>query len=76
MAILNVKNLPDPLYRKLRERARRQHRSISQEVVILLRQALNAKTPLSILELKGLGKTHWRATDAARHVASERRSWD
>jgi len=35
MAILNVKNLPDPLYRKLRERARRQHRSISQEVVHL-----------------------------------------
>jgi len=76
MAILNVKNLPDPLYRKLRERARRQHRSISQEVVHLLSQALDAETPLSILELKGLGKTRWRGIDPAAHVARERRSWD
>jgi len=35
MAILNVKNLPDALYRKLPDRARRLHRSISQEVVHL-----------------------------------------
>lgn len=76
MAILRVTNMPDALYRKLRERARRQHRSISQEVVHLLSQALDAENPLSILELKGLGKTRWRGTDAARHVASERRSWD
>src|SRR5712691_322272 len=75
MAIVNVKNLPDPLYRKLRERARRQHRSISQEVIHLLSQALDAETTLSILELQGLGKARWRAADAARHDASERRSW-
>ena len=76
MAILNVKNLPDALYRKLRDRARRQHRSIAQEVIQLLSQALDVETPLSILELKGLGKGRWRGVDPAAHVARERRSWD
>jgi plasmid stability protein len=32
MATLNVKNLPDELYAKLRERARREHRSVAKEV--------------------------------------------
>jgi plasmid stability protein len=76
MAILRVTNVPDALYRKLRERARRQHRSISQEVMHLLSRALNTEAPLSILELKGLGKTRWRRVDPAAHVARERRSWD
>jgi plasmid stability protein len=76
MAILNVKNLPDALYRKLRDRARRQRRSISQEVIHTLSQALEAETPLSILELRGLGKTRWRGVDSRTHVARERRSWD
>ena len=76
MAILNVKNVPDALYRKLRDRARRQHRSISQEVVHLLSQGLDAEAPLSILELKGLGKARWRGVDPSAHVARERRAWD
>jgi plasmid stability protein len=76
MAILNVKNMPDALYRKLQDRARLQRRSISQEVVHLLSQALDAETPLSIMELKGLGKARWHGVDASAHVARERRSWD
>jgi plasmid stability protein len=76
MATLNVKNLPEGLYRKLRDRARRQHRSISQEVVHLLSQVLEEAPPLSLLELRGLGKARWRAVDPAAHVARERRSWD
>ena len=76
MAILNVKNVPDALYQKLRDRARRQHRSISQEVVHLLSQALGAETPLSVLDLKGLGKARWRGVDPAAHIERERRSWD
>jgi plasmid stability protein len=76
MATLNVKNLPDGLYRKLRERARRQHRSISQEVIHLLGEALDEAPALSILELRGLGKARWRGVDPAKHVARERRSWD
>ena len=76
MAVLNVKNLPDALYLKLRERARRERRSISQEVAHLLSQALDEEPRLSILDLKGLGKARWRGVDPAAHVARERRAWD
>lgn len=76
MATLNIKNLPDTLYRRLRARAQAQHRSIAQEVTHILEGALNEAEPLSILELQGLGKELWSGTDAATHVAAERDSWD
>jgi plasmid stability protein len=76
MATLNIKGFPEALYGKLQERAEREHRSLSQEVVHLLSLAVEEPEPLSILELKGLGKEIWRGTDAARHVAEERRAWD
>jgi plasmid stability protein len=76
MATLNVKNLPDALYRKLQARARRERRSVAQEVTHLLSRVLEAPEPLSILERQGLGKEHWREVDAAMHVERERRSWD
>ena len=76
MATLNIKNLPDGLYKKLQARARRQHRSVAQEVIHLLSRAVAQPTPRSILELRGLGKELWRGIDAASHVQRERRSWD
>jgi plasmid stability protein len=76
MAILNVKNLPDSLYRKLKARARRQRRSVAQEVIHLLTQAVEEADTQSILELRGLGKEFWKGVDASAHVATERRSWD
>jgi len=76
MAVLNVKNLPDALYKKLKARAKREHRSVAQEVTHLLTHALQTSEPLSILELRGLGKEHWREIDAAQHVERERASWD
>jgi len=76
MATLNVKNLPDPLYRKLQARARRDRRSVAQEVIHLLSQALEDTDAQSILELRGLGKELWKDVGAATHVETERRSWD
>lgn len=76
MAILNIKNLPDALYRKLQARAKRQHRSIAQEVTHLLSDALETPKPLSILDLKGLGKSHWKGIDASTHIERERSSWE
>jgi len=76
MAVLNIKNLPDGLYKKLQARAKRQHRSVAQQVTHLLAKALQSPEPLSILELKGLGKGHWRGVDPAKHVEKERASWD
>ena len=75
MATLNVKNLPDALYRKLKARAKRERRSMAQEVTILLAEALEQPAVRSILELRGLGKELWRDVDAAAHVASERVAW-
>ncbi len=76
MATLNIKNLPDALYRKLQARAKRQHRSVAQEVIHLLSQATEQPAPLSILELRGLGKEYWQDVEPTDHVAKERRAWD
>jgi plasmid stability protein len=75
MATLNVKNLPDALYRKLKARAKRERRSVAQEVTVLLTQALETTPSVSLLELRGLGKELWKDVDAASHVKSERDAW-
>lgn len=76
MATLNVKSFPDALYKKLQAQAKRERRSVAQEVTWLLGKALNPPRQRSILELKGLGKEHWGDIDAADHIATERDSWD
>lgn len=76
MATLNVKNLPDALYRKLQKRAKKQHRSIAQEVTKILDDVLESPEPLSILALRGLGREEWLGVQAAEHVETERKSWD
>jgi plasmid stability protein len=75
MATLNVKNLPDGLYRKLKARAKRERRSVAQEVTVLLTEALDSTASLSILQLQGLGKELWHDIDAEAHVAQERAAW-
>jgi plasmid stability protein len=76
MAILNIKNLPDGLYERLKVRAEQQHRSVAQEVTHILDQVLGRDEPLSILDLQGLGKSVWTGVDATAHVDAERRTWD
>jgi plasmid stability protein len=76
VATLNVKNFPDALYRKLQARARRQRRSVAQEVTQILSDVLDVPKPVSILELRGLGKEHWQHVDGATHVERERSAWD
>ena len=76
MATLNIENLPDSLYEALKARAESQHRSIAQEVIHLLTEALAQREPLSILELQGLGEDLWAGIDAVDHVERERASWD
>jgi plasmid stability protein len=75
MATLNVKHLPDALYRKLKARAKRERRSVAQQVTVLLEQALEPSAALSILELRGLGRELWRDIDAGSHVAGDRAGW-
>ena len=76
MATLNIKNLPDALYRKLKARAKRQRRSVAQEVTQMLSELLEEAEPLSIQALRGLGKEYWRGRGGAAHVRRERESWE
>ncbi|MEO8197894.1 MAG: hypothetical protein ABI689_14350 [Thermoanaerobaculia bacterium] len=75
MATLNIKNLPDGLYRRLRRRAKERHRSTAQEVTHILSAALEEPEMHSLLELRGLGRSAWQGTDSAHHVEDERGSW-
>jgi plasmid stability protein len=75
MATLNVKNLPDTLYRKLQKRAKRQHRSVAQEVTKILDDVLESPDLLSILTLRGLGKEQWTGIEPPAYVEAERKSW-
>jgi len=76
MATLNIKDFPDSLHKALKRDASRENRSLSQHVVMILKQALRTKKRRSILELQGLGKEIWAETDAADWVRSERDSWN
>jgi plasmid stability protein len=76
MATLNVKNLSDELYEKLKKRSRRSRRSIAQEVSVILSRALAEDGELSVTSLRGLGKELWADEDAATHVRKEREAWD
>ncbi len=40
MASLQIRDLPEPLYRKLLDEAKRQHRSLSQQAVAVLEKGL------------------------------------
>jgi plasmid stability protein len=44
MAILYIRNVPDKLYRKLKEQAKLNRRSIAQEVVTLIQDTIDKKT--------------------------------
>jgi plasmid stability protein len=76
MAVLNVKSVPDKLYRKLQARAKRERRSVAQEVIRILDHALAEPPRLSIMDLQGLGKDIWRGIDTGTYIEAERRAWD
>jgi plasmid stability protein len=76
VATLNLKKFPDALYEHLRARARRERRSVAQEVIHLLAQAIEPAAPRSIMELQGLGKECWQGVDPVAYVRAERDSWD
>ena len=76
MAVLNIKSVPDKLYRKLQARAKRERRSVAQEVIQILDQALTEPPRLSIMDLQGLGKEIWRDINSDQYIEAERRAWD
>ncbi len=63
MSTLVVKNLPDELHDRLRERAQRNHRSVTKEAIVLLEQGMLApavRRPIKLappIKLKGAPAT-------------------
>lgn len=76
MATLNIKGFPDDLHEALRGLAEREHRSLAQQVIHMLAAAVEDGPVVSILELRGLGRTSWDPVEPARQVERERSSWD
>lgn len=68
---LSIKNVPEPVVRRLRERAKRNHRSLQGELLHIIEAAAreDPDDDLTMLrhEIRGLGLTHGReATDMIR----------
>jgi plasmid stability protein len=76
MATLKIKDFPDALYKRLKEQAQQQNRSVAQEVICVLDQYVQQEKTESILGLRGLGKELWEGIDAAEYIRQERDSWD
>ena len=76
MATLNIKKFPNDLYEQLRMIAEQEQRSLSQEVIYLLRQAVSSKEKRSLLELRGLGKKLWEEVNVGDYLEKERSTWD
>ena len=75
MAVLNVKKVPDKLYRALQRRAEQDRRSVAQEVLYVLSRYLQTPARHSIVELRGLGKELWKGIRVDRYLKAERDAW-
>ena len=75
MAVLNVKKVPDKLYRALQRRADQDRRSVAQEVLYVLSRYLQTPARHSIVELRGLGKELWKGIRVDRYLKAERDAW-
>ena len=45
MPTLTIKGMPDPLYRRLKERAAANRRSLNSEILVALEQAVTSRPP-------------------------------
>lgn len=71
---LSIKNAPDQIVRRLRQRAERHHRSLQGELLAIIEEAVGADGDLSpaelLQEVRRLG-VHTRAT-SARIIRADR----
>jgi plasmid stability protein len=71
---LSVKNVPEDQVRRLRERAKSNHRSLQGELRALIEEATGARRPLTVDEIvarvSGLGLL--RRDEAARLIREDR----
>ena len=72
---LSIKNAPDDVVQRLRERAARNHRSLQGELMAIIEEAVQPATPLSsvdevLAEVRKLGLT--RRDEAAAIIRADR----
>ena len=76
MATLQLRNIDDRLYNFLKNSARRQNRSVSQEVVTIIQQHLHSSQPanatLEFLALSGAWKDERDAEEIVADIRSGR----
>jgi plasmid stability protein len=80
MASLQIRELPEPLYEKLEELARRDHRSLSQQAIVVLAQGLGVEenpreriqSLLRRLEQQPLAKSPANLPDPVKIVRADR----
>lgn len=75
MATLNVKNLPEALHRKLKRRAKEEHRSVASHIKRLIEQDAAKPKRYTVDDLKGLGAEIWKDIDIEEYIRRERDSW-
>lgn len=75
MATLNLKNLPDEIHRKLKKRAKEEHRSVAGHVRKLIEEDVARAKRYTVDDLKGLGAEIWEDVDIEKYVRKERDSW-
>lgn len=81
MATLTIRNLPDELHDTLKLRAKRNHRSVNQEVIAELSSVISAETPeertarvereileINVLRARAKGFLTAEQIDAAKQV--------
>ncbi|MGH8126851.1 MAG: FitA-like ribbon-helix-helix domain-containing protein [Gammaproteobacteria bacterium] len=51
MPSITVKNLPEPLYRTLKEQAKRRHRSLNGEIIATLEENLHSRGERTVADL-------------------------
>lgn len=69
---LSIKNVPEETVEQLRERAKRNHRSLQGEVMTILEAAAVAPR-LTVAELRDYSRRTGLATDDSTHIVRESR---
>lgn len=71
---LSIKNAPDDMVKRLKERARRHHRSLQGELMAILEDAVGTERPLTpaevVAEVRRLGLSS--PTEAAAMIREDR----
>ena len=56
MPSLQIPDMPDELYESLKRRAEKDHRSLAQQAVVLISEALKSRGPDSTLRMEAIKK--------------------